>query len=414
MGVEPTLAGVTAQLTVLKTAEATGLHALPRAAGILGGPGHGCNHSGFQSGAGCRMISRMNERRPAIVLANGHLASTHGKTTHGLLRSSLRYEPLVVVDPQQAGRDAGEVLDGVHRGVPVVASVGDALRIAGRKPEVCVIGVATAGGVLPADLRASVLEAVGAGLELVNGLHQLLAEDPELAAAAARSGARIVDIRRPRPTRELRFWNGAIYDVAAARVPVIGTDCAVGKRTTCVMLRDACRAAGIGTQMIYTGQTGWIQGERYGFILDSTPNDFVCGELEGAIVACDRETAPDLILIEGQSALRNPSGPCGSELLLSAAATGVVLQHPAGRASYIDSAVRRTLPPVEEEVALIRAYGVAVWAVTLNEHGLEPAAARAERDRLQETLDLPVILPFQEGVGSVVRTIAGEIGKGPA
>ena len=58
--------------------------------------------------------------------------------------------------------------------------------------------------------------------------------------------------------------------------------------------------------MIYTGQTGWLQGGKYGFIFDSTLNDFVSGELEHAILTCYEETNPDVILIEGQSALRNP------------------------------------------------------------------------------------------------------------
>ena len=57
------------------------------------------------------------------------------------------------------------------------------------------------------------------------------------------------------------------------------------------------------------------------------------GELEHAIVSCWEEAHPDLILLEGQSSLRNPSGPCGSEFLLSGGARGVILQHAPGRAS---------------------------------------------------------------------------------
>src|SRR5204862_259012 len=82
-----------------------------------------------------------------------------------------------------------------------------------------------------------------------------------------------------------------------------------GKRTTARMLTEGCRAAGMNADMIYTGQTGWLQGGRFGFILDATPNDFVSGELEHAIVTCAAETFPDVIFLEGQSSLRNPSGP---------------------------------------------------------------------------------------------------------
>ena len=111
--------------------------------------------------------------------------------------------------------------------------------------------------------------------------------------------------------------DGAIREVRAPRVAVLGTDCALGKRTTARLLVEACRRAGLRAEMIFTGQTGWMQGGRYGFILDSTPNDFVAGEVEHAIVTCDREARPDVIVIEGQSAFRNPSGPCGAELVVS-------------------------------------------------------------------------------------------------
>ena len=153
--------------------------------------------------------------------------------------------------------------------------------------------------------------------------------------------------------RELRFWTGAIAEVRAPRLAVLGTDCALGKRTTARLLVEACRRAGIRAEMIYTGQTGWMQGGRYGFVLDSTPNDFVAGELEGAVVACDREQQPDLIVIEGQSALRNPSGPCGAEMLVSAGARAVMLQHAPGRPCF-KGLPGWDIPRLDEEIALIQ------------------------------------------------------------
>ena len=92
--------------------------------------------------------------------------------------------------------------------------------------------------------------------------------------------------------RELRFWTGDIAQVRAPRLAVLGTDCALGKRTTARLLVQACRGAGLRAEMVYTGQTGWMQGGRYGFILDATPNDFVAGELEAAVVACDGSSVP--------------------------------------------------------------------------------------------------------------------------
>jgi uncharacterized NAD-dependent epimerase/dehydratase family protein len=349
-------------------------------------------------------------RAPAIVLANGLYRKVNAKTSHGLVRSSARFEVLGVIDPTCAGADAGELLDGRRRGIPVLASVADALAATSPRPTHCVVGVATAGGVLPPELRVSLVEAIEAGLTVVNGLHRLLSEDAELAALAARRGTAIVDIRRPRPVSELRFWSGAIARVGAPRIPVLGTDCATGKRTTALLLRDGCRAAGLKAEMIYTGQSGWLQGMAHGFMLDATPNDFVCGELERAVVDCWEAERPDVIFIEGQSALRNPSGPCGSELLLGALAAGAVLQHPPARERFIDNELGCRIPPVAEEIALIRMYGVPVWAVTLNTEGLDLAEARRTRDRLRGELGLPVALPLEEGVRDVVEAIRGRLG----
>ncbi len=121
--------------------------------------------------------------------------------------------------------------------------------------------------------------------------------------------------------------------------------------------------------MIYTGQTGWLQGGQYGFIFDSTLNDFVSGELEHAIVSCWEETRPDLILLEGQSALRNPSGPCGPELLISGNAKQVILVHAPKRKYFDNEAHWGEIPPVETEIALIRQYGAQVLALALNTEG---------------------------------------------
>jgi uncharacterized NAD-dependent epimerase/dehydratase family protein len=261
--------------------------------------------------------------------------------------------------------------------------------------------VAIGGGALPANMRAPLLEAARAGLTLVSGLHEFLGDDPEILAAARAGGSRIIDVRRPRPRAELHFWTGAIARVRAPRLAVLGTDCALGKRTTARLIVQACRAHGVRAEMIYTGQTGWMQGGRYGFILDAVLNDFVSGELEHAIVSCDSALSPELIVIEGQSALRNPSGPCGSELVVSGQARAVVLQHAPGRRDFKGHA-GWLIPPIEEEIDLVRLLGARVVALALNGQYLAPEAVVAEQRRLGERLGLPVIRPVEEGVDALV------------
>jgi uncharacterized NAD-dependent epimerase/dehydratase family protein len=342
----------------------------------------------------------------AIVVCDGLFATPNAKTAHGLVRGTERYRILAVIDAPSAGRDAGEVLDGTRRGIPIHASIADALRALPQKPDFCVVGVATSGGRVTPGLRTLLAEAIEAGISVVNGLHEFASDDPELAAVAARRGVSIRDVRKTGPRSELHFWSGEILTIGAPRIALLGTDCALGKRTTARFLLEACRAVGLATELIFTGQTGWMQGEPFGFVLDSIPNDFVSGELEHAIVSCWKARRPDLILLEGQSALRNPSGPCGSEFLLSGGAAGVILQHAPGR-TYYESAEEFGLriPPVSEEIDLIRRYGARTLAVTLNGEGMTPEALRTEQQRLRWALGIPVVRPLEDGVGALLPVV---------
>ena len=340
----------------------------------------------------------------AIVLCADGFQSDNGKTAHGLIRSSERYRIAAVIDGPGAGRDAGTLLDGKPRGIAIFASVAEALAALAERPRFAIVGIATSGGRISPDLRAEIAGAIDAGLSIVNGLHELVADDPALAAAARERGIELVDVRRPKRTSDLHFWTGAIRDVHAPRVAVLGTDCAVGKRTTARLLTEGCRAAGMNAEMIYTGQTGWLQGGRFGFILDATPNDFVSGELEHAIVSCASETFPDVIFLEGQSALRNPSGPCGSELILSAGARAVILQHAPARREFEGlEGMGYAIPPPEDEIELISRYGARTIGLALSTHGLaEPGRVREE---LERRLGIPVACPLETGVATLVAAV---------
>ncbi|MEO7973617.1 MAG: DUF1611 domain-containing protein [Thermoanaerobaculia bacterium] len=352
----------------------------------------------------------------ALVLTAGALGEGNAKTAHGLIRGPSRFRLLGVVDDRHAGRDAGEVLDGRVRGLPCFATLDEALAALPEPPDWMIVGVAFHGGRMPEEMRRVVLEGVRLGIGAVNGLHQLLGDDPEIAAAAS-SGARLHDIRRTPKFADLRFWTGEVLGLAAPRVAVLGTDCALGKRTTATLLLAGLKARGLRAELVTTGQTGWLQGHRHGFILDATPNDFVCGELERALIACARDTSPELILIEGQSALRNPSGPCGAELLLAAGASGVVLQHAPGRLCFDGcEELGLRIPPVEDEISLIERYGVRVLGLALNGENLDAAALAVHAERLRRELGMPVSLPLVDGgeplldsLTELARSVAREL-----
>jgi len=340
----------------------------------------------------------------AIVLTNGLLDKFDAKTAHGLIRGTERFEIIGVLDSLFPGKDAGEVLDGINRNIPVFATVEDAFKNLPRI-DYCVIGVATVGGRLPGDFLVIIEECIAYKMSIVNGLHEFLTDKPHIVALAAQNGVTLTDVRKPKAKADLHFWSAEIFDVTAPIIAVIGMDCAMGKRTTCRLLRQACEAEGLSAQMIYTGQTGWLQGGQYGFIFDSTLNDFISGELEHAIVTCWKEQNPKVIFLEGQSALRNPSGPCGSELLVSGNAKHTILVHAPKRQYYDQMPTWGKIPPVESEIALINMYGSKVIALALNTENCTLEEALAFKKQYEAELGIPVLLPLQQGVGSIVPAI---------
>jgi uncharacterized NAD-dependent epimerase/dehydratase family protein len=346
----------------------------------------------------------------AILLTGGQLANSDAKTAHGLIRGSERFSILGVVDDCHAGKDAGEMLDGRPRNIPVFATVEQA--VAALPPiQYCIIGVATIGGVLPAAIKAQVIACIQKGISVVNGLHDYLNDMPDVVALAQAHGVTLTDVRRPKQRKDLHFWTGKIFQIKTPIVAVIGTDCALGKRTTCRLLRQACERQQINAQMIYTGQTGWMQGGRYGLIFDSTLNDFLSGEIEHAILSCWQETQPDLILIEGQSALRNPSGPGGSEFLVSGNAKHAVLVHAPKRQYYEDLPEWGEIPSIESEIALIELYGSKVMALALNTEHCSLEEALLFQEKYEATLGIPVLLPLEQGVDKILPALRNLIAK---
>lgn len=349
----------------------------------------------------------------AIILTQGLLDTENGKTAHGLIRGSDRFNIIGVVDYVCAGRDAGEVLDGKNRQIPIFKDVKTAVEQLPIPPQYIIIGVAVAGGKIPAEMLDALKDAIKLGLNIINGLHEFLNDKPDFVELAKQHKVSITDVRKAKKAYEMQYWSGQIKDVKAPRVAVLGMDCAVGKRTTSRFLVEECRKQGLKAEMISTGQTGWMQDGKYAFILDSTLNDFVTGELETQIIKCDEEAQPDVIFLNGQSALRNPIGPTGAELLLSGQAKWVILQAIPARKYYegTEDNIMAEIPSVASEIELIKMYGSEVIAVTLNTHGLTTDEARKTQSILRGELGLPVILPLEDGVGEVVDVLKNRITK---
>jgi uncharacterized NAD-dependent epimerase/dehydratase family protein len=326
----------------------------------------------------------------AIVYCEGNFAKIDGKTANGLVRHSQTYRIVSVIDSTCSGRDSGEILDGTANRIAVFPDLDAAIDNEAVVPDTLIYGMAPSTGKLSTDDRAVILDAILRGMNIVSGLHEYLGDDPEIAAAARTGMVTIRDIRKPRPSKDMRLFDGSVARVGALRIAVLGTDCAIGKRTTATVLARALNQHGIRTVLVGTGQTGLMQGARYGVAMDAVPPQFCCGELERQIVAASVAEAPDVILIEGQGALSHPAFCTSAFILRGSQPDAVLLQHAPKRPHRCDFPAM-PMPDPASEIALIEAFApTKVIGVTLNHEGMRPDEIGSAIENWSARLDLPV------------------------
>lgn len=311
---------------------------------------------------------------PALVYCQGAFNTPNGKTAHGLVRFTERYQVLGVIDDRFAGQDAGTVLDGTPTNIPVYADLSTAwmeCRKRGALPSYFIIGLAPDGGRLPDNARKDLLQALELGMHVDSGLHDFISNDPELVGIAQKNGCRIRDVRKTPDRKDLHFFSGEIEQVNCLKLAILGTDSAIGKRTTAWLVVHGFREAGLKAEMIGTGQTAWLQGARYSMIMDSCINDFVSGEIEHAVVSAWRESNPDVLVIEGQGSLMNPAYPGGFEILAAGRPDFVILQHAPKRVEY-DGFPGYPIHPLKRQIEAIEVISNRkVIAVTLNHEEMD-------------------------------------------
>lgn len=328
-------------------------------------------------------------RPKAVVYCEANLGEIDGKTANGLVRHSETYEIVAVIDSVRAGSDAGSVIDDVPNGIPVVTDLAAALALSATVPDHFIFGMAPSSGMLSSTERTLVLEAMGLGMNVVNGLHEFLNEDPEFAAAAMGNDVAILDVRRPRAKKDLRMFSGRIAEVTCPRVAVLGTDGAIGKRTTATILTNALRARGLRAVMVSTGQTGLIQGGRYGVALDAIPSQFCSGEMEAAVLEAFEGEDPDVIVIEGQGALSHPAYLTSTFILRGSKPDAVVLQHAPARSRLGDFG-DVVMPTPESEIHLIQTFAdTRVIGLTINHENMTDAEVTAAITLYEVELGIP-------------------------
>jgi uncharacterized NAD-dependent epimerase/dehydratase family protein len=311
-------------------------------------------------------VSAQPER--ILILAEGFSADPHyGKTGRGVLAYGER-QVVALLDSTRAGE--------TQAGVPIVGTVDESLRFG---PTTAVVGVATQGGRFPPAWRELLKSCIANGLHVENGLHEFLADDPELVELAARHGVELRDLRRP--PADLDVPTGANLKVPAKIVLTVGSDCAIGKMTVSLELERAARARGIKARFVPTGQTG-IAIAGWGIAVDAVVSDFIAGAAERLVVE-GYERGGELLLVEGQGAVTHPAYSGVTLGLIHGSAPHLfVLCHMAGE-TEVEGYPGHPLLPLPELVDLherisLPARSAKVAAVALNTRLLaDDAAARA-------------------------------------
>jgi len=338
----------------------------------------------------------------ALVYADRLFSCADGKTSHGLVRYSKRFDIACVIDTTISDGDAGEILDGVKRNIPLYSSLDKALDETDF--DTFIIGAVSEGGVLPKGYDEAVIWALNNGLNIVSGLHQFLSDDKRFSLIAKKNGCNITDVRKIfRDYR--RFYSGEIRNVESIRIALIGTDSAIGKRTIAVLLNEELNKRGHKSDMIYTGQTGWMQGWPHGVVLDAMINDFVSGGIEGAILESWNNLKPRFMIIEGQGSLVHPFFPGGFEILAAGRIHGFILVDAPGR-PYLDGFPDYPMPDPLRVVNIANLLTQKdLLGIGINSENLSHDEINSKKISFSKRFNVPAVEPLSDGVSELVDVL---------
>jgi uncharacterized NAD-dependent epimerase/dehydratase family protein len=339
------------------------------------------------------------ERKRSIVYADRLYGCADGKTAHGLVRYSKRYLVAAVVDSTLPEGDAGEILDGMTRGIPLFNDLDKALALI--PADVFIVGAVSEGGVLPDGYDKAVTWALSHGLDVVSGLHEFLSDNPHFQKLAEQNHCEIVDVRKMYREHK-RFYTGEIKNVDSIRVAILGVDSAVGKRTLAVFIHEELIKRGHKSDLIFTGQTGWLQGWPHGIVLDAMVNDFIAGGIEGAILDAWKANNPEFLIIEGQGSLVHPFFPGGFEILAAGNVHGFILVDAPMR-PHLDGFPEYPMPDPGRVIQIAELLTEKpLLAIGINREKMDSGDIKAAKMKLEKKFKVPVVEPLSEGVGEIV------------
>jgi len=263
-----------------------------------------------------------------------------------------------------------------------------------------VIGVANRGGVISQAWKKVLVTALEEGFDLASGLHNLLRDEPDLAAVAKARGLTLHDVRVP--TVDYPIANGKKR--RGKRLLAVGTDCSIGKMYTALCMDKDMRARGLKSSFRATGQTGiLIAGD--GVPLDAVIADFMAGAVEWLTPDND---ADHWDLIEGQGSLFHVSySGVTLALIHGGQPDALVICHEPTR-KHMRGLPEYTLPSIEAvrdmALALARIANTACVAVgvSINTQAMSESDAQAYLAEVEQRTGLPATDPFRFGAGKLV------------
>jgi len=341
----------------------------------------------------------------ALVYCEGEFGKIDGKVANGLARHSEKYQILGIIDSTKAGLDAGEFLDGIKNGIPIFRSSEDAIETLGFVPEYFIYGIAAITAFLDHYDRGIIFSAMKLGMNIINGLPEFFTEDEEFVQKAHDYDVQIYDMRKSPMRKHLHNFSGRIHKVTIPVITVLGTDCAVGKRTTAVELVEALKQAGLNAAFVATGQTGLLQGAKYGTVVDVLSSGFASGEVENAILNANKGERPDIIVVEGQGALSHPAYTSSHAIVRGAVPDAVILQHPPRRKNHCDYPTI-PMPTLESEIELIEIFSkTKVIAITINHEDMTDLQVKDTIDEYEAKYKLPTTDVLKFSCDKLVETL---------
>lgn len=340
----------------------------------------------------------------ALVYSENEFGKLDGKVANGLVRQSDKYEIVGVIDSSLSGKDAGEHLDGEAKGIPIFHDIHQAVDQLPAVPEYFIYGMAPLEPRLNEVEREIICKAIKMGMNIVNGLPEFFTDDKVFMELSTKYGVSIFDVRKPPARKDLHSFTGQIMEVKTPIVGISGTDCAVGKRTTALYLVQALRKDGLKAAFITTGQTGILQGSKYGIAIDVLTSGFATGEVENAILEAEKEN-PDIIVVEGQGALSHQAFTSSSAIIRGAMPRAIILQHPPKRVNRCDFP-KIPMPTLESEIELLEVFsGSPVIAITINHEGMSNDEIEKAIFAYEEEFALPTTDVLKFGCDKLIEKL---------